>query len=130
MPRCATIKADGQRCKAQAMAGYDQCYVHNDAIAETRTRNNSRAGRSGGRGRTARTEIRDIKKRLYDLASDVLDESVEKGVGAVASQILNVYLRALGMEVKIREVEELEARLEELEELLEAKRRDSHHYGA
>jgi hypothetical protein len=33
-------------------------------------------------------------------------------------QVLNVYLRAIGMELKLREQQELEARIEELEELV------------
>jgi hypothetical protein len=45
----------------------------------------------------------------------VLEGNVDKGVAAVASQILNVYLRAIELERKVRETEELEDRLAALE---------------
>ncbi len=63
-----------------------------------------------------------IKGRLSDLAEDVLAGEVDKGVAAVASQVLNVYLRAVSVELKVKEVTELEGRLEELERLLESKK--------
>jgi hypothetical protein len=45
---------------------------------------------------------------------------VDKGVAAVASQVLNVYLRAISVELKAREQMELSERLEALEEGLQA----------
>ena len=46
----------------------------------------------------------------------MLEAKVDKGVAAVASQILNVYLRSIELERKIKETDELEARLEALEQ--------------
>ncbi len=43
---------------------------------------------------------------------------MDKGVAAVASQVLNVYLRAISVELKAREQLELTERLEALEEAL------------
>jgi hypothetical protein len=45
----------------------------------------------------------------------VLDERIERGVGAVAFQGYNALLKAVETERRIREVEELETRLEVLE---------------
>ena len=59
----------------------------------------------------------------------MLKEKVDKGVGAVASQILNVYLRAVSVELKAREQLELTERLEALEESLE-QRKGERGYGA
>jgi hypothetical protein len=56
------------------------------------------------------------------MADEVLNDKVDKGKAAVASQVLNVYLRAISIELKAREQMELEARLEELEEALGNKR--------
>ena len=52
----------------------------------------------------------------------MLKGSVDRADGAVVAQILNVYLRATGIELKIKESEELERRLEELEELQKRQR--------
>lgn len=57
----------------------------------------------------------------------MLDGSVDKGQGAVVSQILNVYLRAVSVELKVAEQLELEQRLEALEEALENQERRRTH---
>lgn len=72
----------------------------------------------GGRGRP-QAELASIKCRLSYLADDVLEGRQDKGVAAVASQVLNVYLRAVSVELKAREQLELVERLEALEEALE-----------
>jgi hypothetical protein len=86
------------------------------ANAERRRRGQSR----GGKNKPSR-ELAGIKQRLSDLADEVLEEKVDKGVAAVASQVLNVYLRAVSVELKAREQLELIERLEALEEALEQK---------
>jgi hypothetical protein len=91
------------------------CWAHDPKNAERRRRGQSRGGKS-----KPSKELVSVKQRLSDLASDVLDGSVERGVAAVASQVLNVYLRAIELERKIRETEELEERLTALEKSAEA----------
>jgi len=59
----------------------------------------------------------------------VLEGRQNKGVAAVASQVLNVYLRAVSVELKVREQAELIERLEALEESLE-QRKGERRYGA
>jgi hypothetical protein len=60
----------------------------------------------------------------------VLEGSVERGTAAVASQVLNVYLRAVSVELKAREQLELIERLEALEEALERNNERRGRYGA
>jgi hypothetical protein len=74
-------------------------------------------------------ELAGIKQRLSDLADDVLAGEVDRAVAAVASQVLNVYLRAVSVELKIREQQEITERLEELETLLE-QQKGERRYGA
>ena len=80
----------------------------------------SRAGKS-----KPSRELTGIKQRLWDLADDVLEGRQDKGVAAVASQVLNVYLRAISIEMKAKEQLELIERLEALEEGLEQNKRRS-----
>jgi hypothetical protein len=115
MPRCAGIKRDGGRCATIVDGSY--CYQHDPERAEERRRNASRAARS----RPSR-ELAAIKHRLSDLADDVLEGRQDKAVAAVASQVLNVYLRAISVEMKAKEQLELVGRLEALEEGLEQTR--------
>jgi len=123
MPRCAGIKRDSGRCAAIVDGSY--CYQHDPARAAERKRNASRAARS----RPSR-ELAGIKQRLSELADDVLEGRQDRGVAAVASQVLNVYLRAVSVELKAREQLELVERLEALEEGLERKNEGGRRWGA
>jgi hypothetical protein len=112
--KCSAITRGGTPCRGLVRAGNDYCPAHDPARQEARRRAASKAGKSKP-GR----ELAEIKGRLSALADAVLDGSVEKGVGAVVSQVLNVYLSAVRVELKVREVEELAARMDEIEERLE-----------
>jgi hypothetical protein len=114
LAKCSGITQAGTACKGIPIDGSSYCYVHHPDHAEERRRHGARGGKRGGRGRP-QAELADIKRRLSDLADDVLAENVEKGVAAVASQILNVYLRAVSVELSVREQLELVERLEALE---------------
>ena len=128
MSRCTAIKASGERCKGRATLGSEWCWNHNPAHADERRRHGAKGGKRGGRGRP-QAELTDIKQRLSDLAEDVLEGRQDKGVAAVASQVLNVYLRAVSVELKAREQLELIERLEALEEALD-QRKGGSRFGA
>ncbi len=108
--RCAGTKRDNSPCTATVEPPQRYCWWHDPANADKRRRAASKAGKS-----KPSRELTGIKQRLSDLADDVLEERVDKGVGAVASQVLNVYLRAIALELKAREQQELIERLEALE---------------
>ncbi len=120
MALCSGIRADGGRCRAQAMRNSEWCIGHDPGQAEARRRRASKGGKRGGRGRP-QAELSDLKRRLSDLADDVLEGKVNRSAAAVAGQILNTYIRAVGVELKAREQLELIDRLEMLEEALEQK---------
>ncbi len=119
MARCPAIKANGERCKGDAIPGADWCYSHDPDRAEERRRNASRGGKSGGGGRSS-GELAEIKALLSELTNRVLGgegvEALETGRAAVANQLVNTRLRAVELERRIRESDELEARIEELEQ--------------
>ena len=71
MARCAAIKPNGERCKAEAIAGAGWCYSHHPDHAEERRRRASKAGKAGGRGRPA-MELKDVKALCEDLTNRVL----------------------------------------------------------
>jgi hypothetical protein len=79
--------------------------------AEQRRRTASR----GGRAKPSR-EIRDLKKQLEDLAADVLEGNVARADAVVVNQILNTRARLIELERKVREQEELEERIGQLEQ--------------
>ena len=69
-----------------------------------------------------RDENADIRRRL-------LEGELLPNVAAVAVQSINTDIRAVGATLKAREQEEIAARLEELETLLE-QRKEERRYGA
>jgi hypothetical protein len=94
-----------------------------------------RGGAFGGKGRLRRLadpqrvppgrggrDIKDVKAWLLKLASDVEEGRLEAKDGSVVSQILNVFLRGVEVERKIKESEELEERLEALEGVLKGRK--------
>ncbi len=124
MARCARIKDNGERCRADAMPGAEWCYSHHPDYQEQRRRNASKGGKAGGRGRPASLsdEVAQIKRQLRHLATGVLTKDAEKRLeraDAVAvNQILNTLLRAIEVERRVHETEELEERLAELEKTI------------
>ena len=108
--RCAGTKRDGSPCTATVEGPKRFCWWHDPANADKRRRAASKAGKS-----KPSRELAGIKQRLSDLADDVLEGRQDKGVAAVAGQVLNVYLRAVSVELKTREQAELIERLEALE---------------
>jgi hypothetical protein len=71
MSLCSGIRADGGRCRAQAISDTDWCFNHHPDYEEQRRRRASKGGKRGGRGRP-QVELADIKRRLSDLADGVL----------------------------------------------------------
>jgi hypothetical protein len=126
MKRCLGTKRDNSPCTVTVEPPQTYCWWHNPANADKRKQAAARGGKRGGRGRP-QAELANIKGRLSDLADDVLADKVDKGVAAVVSQVLNVYLRAVSVELKAREQLELVGRLETLEEVLEQRKGDRRH---
>ena len=118
MSTCTATKRDGSPCTLPSSGPEGLCWAHDPKNAERRRRGQSR----GGKNKPSK-DLAAIKQRLSDLADDVLEEKVDRGIGAVTSQILNVYLRAVSVELKAREQLELVERLERLEEALAANAR-------
>ena len=122
--RCAGTKRNNSPCTAAVEPPQRFCWWHDPANADKRRRAAWKAGKS-----KPSRELAGIKQRLSDLADDVLAGEVDRAVAAVASQVLNVYLRAVSVELKIREQQEITERLEELETLLE-QQKGERRYGA
>src|SRR5215210_2356728 len=116
--RCNAITGSGTRCRGIAIDSSGLCHAHHPDRAEQRKRYASKGGRRGGRGRPV-SEVHAVKDKLQDLADRVLDGSLNRADAAVASQIWNVLLRAVSVEMKVHEQMELEGRIEELERLLQ-----------
>jgi hypothetical protein len=114
MARCAGNKPDGSACERIVGASQTYCYAHDPANADRRRRDAARAGRSTPNG-----ELREVKALLKKLVQQVLSGELGTSPAAVANQLLNTRLRAIELERRWKEIEELEARLEAVEGVLQ-----------
>jgi hypothetical protein len=129
MAFCSGIRADGGRCKAQAINNSEWCFNHHPGYEEQRRRRASKGGKRGGRGRPS-VELARLQARFEDLAEKVLAGDVERGVGAVAGQLLNGARACVRDALAAREQEELVGRLEDLEAALERNNSGDRRWGA
>jgi LPS O-antigen subunit length determinant protein (WzzB/FepE family) len=119
---CTANKRDGSPCTLPSYGSSSLCWAHSPETAERQRRGQSRGGRS-----KPTKELVDIKRRLSELADDVLEGNVDRADAAVTSQVLNVYLRAVSLELKVREQQEFEERIEQIEQAME--RQQSNRWG-
>ena len=119
--RCSGITRSGTRCERSVEGPNGLCWLHDPTRSEERRRAASRAGKA-----KPNREIADIKARLSDLAEDVLAGEVDRANAAVAGQLLDTYIRAVSVELKVREQMDLIERLEELEILMRHQREQRH----
>jgi hypothetical protein len=119
MHKCAGIKPNGGRCEHTVSAKQTYCYSHDPARQEERKRNAARGGKAKATG-----EIGRVKARLQALADMVEEGQMDRADAAVISQIWGTYIRAVGMEMKVKEVLDLEERLGALEQALQSQRQD------
>jgi predicted acylesterase/phospholipase RssA len=128
MALCSGIKADGTRCKAQAIRGSAYCVGHDPEQAEARRLRASKGGRRGGRGRPV-TELASLRDENARIRHRLLEGELLPNVAAVAIQSLNCDIRAVATTLKAKEQEELIERLESLEQALEHQK-ETRRYGA
>ena len=128
MALCSGIRADGGRCRAQAIRGNEYCIAHHPDYADARRRRNSKGGKRGGRGRPI-AELGSLRDENSDIRRRLLEGELLPAVAAVAVQSINTDIRAVGVTLKAKEQEELVQRLEALEEGLERTRGTPGGYG-
>ena len=116
---CTATKRDGSPCTLPSRGSSGLCWAHDPKNAERRRRGQSRGGRS-----KPNRELADVKDRLRAMIDDVRNGTMDRADAAVCAQLYNSLLRAVSVELKVREQLELEQRVEELEHLLE--RQDEH----
>ena len=118
MPQCSGFKRDGSRCIATVNPPHTRCWWHDPANAERRRRAASR----GGKGKAGRG-TKELHTLLEDLTKRVIDGKLETSRGAVANQLIGTRIRLFDYERRLKELEELEARLEAVEGVLKGRQK-------
>lgn len=90
------------------------CYSHSPNHADARKRAARKGGQRGGRGRP-QTQLASLVSDNTDIRERVLRGEIMPNVGAVAIQSINAAIRAVKVGLEVREQQDLEERLAELE---------------
>ena len=125
MPRCQGFKPNNSPCERIVGASQSYCYSHDPNRAQERHRAASKAARS-----KPNRELADVKDRLRAMIDDVRSGRMARGDASVCAQLYNSLLRALSLDLKIREVEELAREVEEIRDALEARKESRWGYGS
>ena len=125
MNRCLGTKRDNSPCTVSVEPPQTYCWWHDPANADARKQAAARGGKRAGRGRP-QAELSDLKRRLSEVIDAVLEGSQDRGRAAVAIQGFNALRAVLEQERKIKETEDLEARIQALEDLQPAKSKGAH----
>jgi hypothetical protein len=113
--RCAAITRAGGRCKSVATEG-TYCWNHAPEKVEARKQRASRGGKTGGNGRSSGlSETGEAKRWIRALVGQLLKGEVERDVATACFMGLGTLARFIELERKIKETDELEERLTELE---------------
>ena len=120
MSQCTSITRGGERCKGVAIDSSGLCYAHSPNRANARKRAARKGGQRGGRGRP-QADLNALKDRLISLGEDVLEGRVDRADAAVCGQLWNTAIGAIRTALKAKEVQELDDKIERLEEAIEEK---------
>jgi hypothetical protein len=115
MTQCTFIKAGGERCKGVPVRGSTLCAAHHPDYQGQRRAGARRGGKARGPG-----EMAGIKAEIKAVIEAVKTGELDRGDGAVVFQGYNTLLRAVEVERRVREQEEVEARLQVVEQALES----------
>jgi uncharacterized Zn finger protein (UPF0148 family) len=117
MTQCIGVKPNGELCRGVAVRGSDYCPAHDPRRKEARKRSASKAAKAK---RPAR-EVSDVKLEVAELIRQVREKEMDRADAIACGQLYNVVLRAVSVGLKVHETQVLEARVEELERLLETR---------
>jgi hypothetical protein len=117
MSTCAGITREGRRCTLSAQAPNGMCWLHDPARAEKRQRYASKAARSKGN-----REVADLKGEIKDLIADVKAGDLDRNDAAVMIQGYRALKDFIALQRQIRETDELATEVEQMREILGARR--------
>ncbi len=115
--RCAAITRAGTRCRLEATLG-SYCYQHAPETAERRKQRASKGGRTGGNGRAGGSELAQAKGMTKGLVTKLLRGEVGRETATACFMGLNVLARYIEIERRVKELEDLEAQMREIEQEL------------
>ncbi len=119
MAQCQFSKRGGDRCEGKVKGTNGGCWNHDPDFELDRRRNARRGGTRGGRGRPnpGTADLHRLQSRFEALADKVLAGTVDRADAAVAIQAWNGARACVAASVQVRELEDVERRLDALERM-------------
>lgn len=114
--QCPATTLKGGQCSGSVPEGKYWCWYHDPANSDKRRRAASRGGK-GNRSKVSK----DLHKLLESLTEQVVSGELEPYPASVAGSLIGVRLRLLEYDRRVREEDELLARIEQLEQAQEQK---------
>lgn len=122
--QCPATTLKGGQCSGSVPDGKYWCWYHDPANSDKRRR----AASKGGKGNRSKVS-KDLHQLLESLTEQVVGGELEPYPASVAGQLVGVRLRLLEYERRVKESDELEARLEALEQAAEGQRGGGRRWG-
>jgi hypothetical protein len=116
--KCCGVKRDGSQCTVTVNPPQSYCWWH----APENSAKRQKAAAKGGKAKASRVS-RELHALLEDLTERVIDGNLETSRGAVANQLIGTRIRLFEYERRLKELEELEARLEAVEGVLKGRQK-------
>jgi hypothetical protein len=118
MPRCRANTQNGEACKGTATGAHGYCWAHAPENADKRHRGASKAARS-----KPNREVRGYKQEVKSLIAAVENGGQDRADAAVMLQGYRLLKDLVELERKVRELDDFEGRLEQLEQSREGSTR-------
>src|ERR687894_2058704 len=117
MAKCTFTKRNGDECRGVAVGPLGGYYQHDPSYELDRKRDAQRNGKRGGRGRPnpGTADLHRLQSRFEALPDNVLAGAVDRAEAAVAIQAWNGARACIAASAKLRELEDIETRLDALE---------------
>ncbi len=117
--KCASLRADGGRCRGIPASGSDYCPSHDPERREDRRQ----AARKAALAKHAPDELTALKSRLKSLMGDLEDGTIDARTGGALVQAARVLLATIQAENEMTTIAAVEKRLERISELERQSRR-------
>jgi hypothetical protein len=110
---CPAVTRAGDLCGRPVPSDGDFCYWHDPRRAETRKRAASKAGSTPKPLSESGALRRDVKRLIDEVKQEEVDPKVANSIALLS----NVILSSLRLDAKLRELEDLDQRLRDLERI-------------
>jgi len=125
MDQCRALKADGARCTLPANGLHGLCWAHDPKNAEQRRQRASKAARA-----KPNAEVRGIKEEIKAVIGGVKGGELDRNDAAVMIQGYRALKDFIALERQVKETDELEGRLQALEQATGGREKGGRRWGA